>query len=406
MKLQDLEVIIVGNPPPSYGGRYFIFTKLTTDNGIVGYGEVYAATVGPQAMKAVIEDLFGRYFQGCEPHRIEHLYRMCYSSGFTQRPDLTVMGAFSGLEIACWDILGKSVDKPVHQLIGGELNRQLRAYTYLYCAPGTDEMAFYADPIASAERAVHYADLGFTAVKFDPAGSYHTHGGYQPALAETSRCVDFCREIRAAVGDRVDMLFGTHGQFTTGGAIRVAAAIEQYAPLWFEEPVPPDNLSAFAEVAKHTSIPIATGERFCGKTEFAAALSAGGVSVVQPALGRAGGIWEGRKIALLAEMHNAQIAPHLYAGPIEWAANIQLGATCPNLLMLESIEQADGFYGELIHHGIQWDGGFIELPTEPGLGVTLNEALARANPYSGDALHLQMTDQTRRYGAQAGVAKG
>ena len=121
MKLRDIEVLVVGNPPPGFGGRYFVLVKLTTDDGVVGWGEVYAATVGPEAMRAVIADVFERHMAGESPENIELMFRRAYSSGFSQRPDPTVMGAFSGLEIACWDILGKARDRPVHALWGGRM---------------------------------------------------------------------------------------------------------------------------------------------------------------------------------------------------------------------------------------------------------------------------------------------
>ena len=119
MKLQDLEVIVTAPPAPGWGGRYWILVKLTTDTGIVGWGECYAASVGPEAMRGIIEDVFNRHMAGETPENIELMFRRAYSSGFTQRPDLSVMGAFSGLEIACWDILGKDRDRPVYALIGG-----------------------------------------------------------------------------------------------------------------------------------------------------------------------------------------------------------------------------------------------------------------------------------------------
>lgn len=131
MKLRDLEVIVVGTPPPGWGGRYWIFVKVTTDNGITGWGEVYAAAVGPEAMTAVINDVFARHMLGENPENIERMFRRVYSSGFTQRPDPTVMGAFSGLEMACWDIIGKALMRPVHALLGGMMNERVRSYTYL-----------------------------------------------------------------------------------------------------------------------------------------------------------------------------------------------------------------------------------------------------------------------------------
>lgn len=388
MKLADLDIIVTAPPAPGWGGRYWIFTKVTTDTGIVGYGECYASSIGPEAMKPVIRDVFERHMAGENPENIELMFRRVYSSGFTQRPDLTVMGAWSGLEMACWDILGKDRDRPVHALIGGRINDRIRAYTYLYPSRPTHTLPdFWVDADMAAESAVDMVDKGYTAVKFDPAGPYTIRSGHMPSMRDISRSVEFCRTIRAAVGDRADLLFGTHGQFSTGGAIRMGAAIEEFSPLWFEEPIPPDTSHEMAKVAAAVKIPVATGERLTTKQEFAAALR-DGVSILQPALGRAGGIWEAKKIATLAEAYNAQVAPHLYAGPVEWAANVQLAASIPNILMAETIET--DFHFALIKGGLSVDGGYIPVPTAPGLGFDFDEDLARAHPYDGDGLHLQM----------------
>jgi L-alanine-DL-glutamate epimerase-like enolase superfamily enzyme len=392
MKLKDLEIIIVGNPPPGWGGRYFIFVKVTTDNGVTGFGEVYSASIGPQAMVPVIEDVFERHMQGQNPEDIELMFRRVYSSGFTQRPDLTVMGAFSGLEMACWDIVGKANERPVYAMLGGKMNDRVRSYTYLYPLEHHDPVAFWTSPEMQAETATAMVDLGFTAVKFDPAGPYTLRGGHMPAMTDIDLSVRMCAAIRDAVGTRADLLFGTHGQFTTAGAIRLGRALEPYDPLWYEEPVPPDNIDAMAKVANAVRIPIATGERLTTKAEFAPVLRSGAATILQPALGRSGGILETKKISAMAEVYNAQMAPHLYAGPVEWAANIQLAVNIPNILMAETILTGDGFAGDLINHTIKWEDGFIHAPTAPGLGIEFNEKLARANPYTGNSLHLEMQE--------------
>jgi L-alanine-DL-glutamate epimerase-like enolase superfamily enzyme len=390
MKLQDLDIIITAPPAPGWGGRYWILVKVTTDTGIVGWGECYAASVGPDAMRAVIGDVFARHMQGENPENIELMFRRAYSAGFTQRPDLTVMGAFSGLEIACWDILGKDRGRPVHALIGGRMNDRIRAYTYLYPLPQHDLSAFWTAPEMAAEAAADCVARGYTAVKFDPAGPYTLRGGHMPAMRDISQSVAFCKAIRDAVGDRADLLFGTHGQFTTAGAIRLGRAIAPYSPLWYEEPVPPDNPAQMAAVASAVGIPVATGERLTTKAEFAPILRSGAASILQPALGRAGGIWEVKKIAAMAEVYNAQLAPHLYAGPIEWAANLQLAASIPNLLMCETIETP--FHDALIKGSIRVEDGFVTPSDTPGLGIEVDEELARAHPYTDTGLHLEMQE--------------
>jgi L-alanine-DL-glutamate epimerase-like enolase superfamily enzyme len=245
----------------------------------------------------------------------------------------------------------------------------------------------------AAEAAARNVARGFTAVKFDPAGPYTIRTGHMPAMSDISRSVAFCAKIREAVGDRADLLFGTHGQFSVPGAIRLGQAIEPYAPLWYEEPVPPDDPMGMAEVARAVRIPIATGERLTSKAEFGLTLKLGAARILQPALGRSGGIWETRKIAAIAETYSAEMAPHLYAGPVEWAANIHLGTAIPNLLMLETIEAGGGaFHQALTGHRIKWEEGFILPPEDPGLGIDFDEDLARAHPYTGSRLHLEMQE--------------
>ena len=390
MRLTDIEIHIVAPPPPGWGGRWWTLVKLTTDTGLHGWGECYLTGLGPAAARAVVADVFERHMRGTSPEDVELMFRRAYSSGFTQRPDPTIIGAFSGLEIACWDILGKARGRPVWALLGGRINERLRSYTYLY--PREDQgPEFWVSPEMAAEAAADCFAQGFTAVKFDPAGPYTIRGGHMPAMTDISRSVPFCAAVREAVGERADLLFGTHGQFSVGGALRLAQAIAPYAPLWFEEPVPPDAMAALARVARATHIPVATGERLTTRTEFAAALDAG-AAILQPATGRCGGLWEGKKIAALAETRGAEVAPHLYAGPVEWAANVHLAATLPNLSMVETIGTGGDFHRQLIGDAIGWEDGFILPPDAPGLGIELDESLLARHAYSGDRLHLEMQE--------------
>ncbi len=394
MKITDLKVFIVGVPPRQWGGRYFTFVRLTTSNGIHGYGEVYCDTFGPKAMTAMIEDTFQRYVLGMNPFDLEAMWRKAYSSGYTQRPDASLQGVMSGLEIALWDIMGKAVGRPVYELLGGKVHDKLRSYTYIYpdYTKGQDDQIFW-NPHQSAERAAFYAAQGFTGIKFDPAAPYSAFDPRQPSMESMELCRTFCKLIREAVGNKSDLLFGTHGQFTASGAIRFAKhVLEPHNPLWFEEPTPPEKPEEMALVARGTSVPIATGERLVTKYEFARVLECRAASILQMALGRVGGIMEAKKIAGMAETFYAQIAPHLYAGPIEALANIHYATSLPNFLILESIETFDNFHNQLLRKPIRWERGFVIPPTEPGLGSDLNEEVALAHSYTGDKLHLEMTN--------------
>ncbi|GBL59681.1 mandelate racemase/muconate lactonizing enzyme family protein [Pseudomonas sp. R3.Fl] len=390
MKVVSLQTHVVAVPPPHIGGMYWLFVTLKTDCGIEGVGEIYAATFHPRAMVPVIEDVFQRYLLDQDPHHIERFFRRAYSSGFTQRPDLTMMGVVSGLEMACWDIVGKAANKPVYELLGGKVHERLRSYTYLYPKNAQGEYD-YSDADLAAECAVHNMNLGFSALKFDPAGPYTAFSGHQLSLEVLERCETFCRKIREAVGSKCDLLFGTHGQMVPSSAIRLARRLEKYDPLWFEEPIPPGQEEAMGQVAAKTSIPIATGERLTTKYEFFRLLQAGGASILQMNVGRCGGLLEGKKIASMAEAFYAQIAPHLYNGPIGAAASFQLATCTPNFLIQESIGTWDGFHAEILKKPLHWEDGYIIPSSEPGLGVELDmDVVRRHSPYTGERLHLQM----------------
>ncbi len=391
MRIADCTTFVIGNPPPHFGGRYFIVVKLTTDAGVVGYGEVSVATVGPHTVAAMVADVADRWVIDADPNRIELLWRRMYSSGYALRPDPTLVGVMSGIEMACWDIVGKDAGKPVYDLLGGRIHDRIRTYTYLYPADGRPDV--YTDPAQAAEQAAVEVERGFTAVKFDPAGPYTAFDGHQPSLDDIERSASITAAVREAVGSRADLLIGTHGQFTAAGAIRLAARLEPFDPLWFEEPTQPDQPEEMARVARRTSIPIATGERLTTLTEFAALARHRAAGVVEPNRGRCGGILTGKKIAARAEATGCQIAPHLYSGPILGAAAIQLAATLPNLLIVEGIQDWSGFHAELLTRPIEWEDGYVIPSREPGLGVELDEAVARAHPYPTDGeLHLTMGD--------------
>ena len=389
MKLTQLRTFVVGSPQPGVGGPYFIFAKLTTDHNVHGVGEAYCLPFHPKVVTSMLEDVFERYFLEQDPHDIESIWRRVYSACYTQHPDLSLMAVLSALEMACWDIIGKEAGQPVYKLLGGRVHDRLRSYTYIYARPG-DKTNVYQDPDLSAERAAEYVAQGFTAIKFDPAGPYSAFDGRQLSLDALALCERFMRQLREAVGTRADLLFGTHGQMTAAGAIRLARRLEPYDPLWFEEPVPPDAPEEMAKVARATSIPIATGERLATKYDFARLLRAGAAAVLQMNLGRVGGILEAKKIAALAEVDHVQLAPHLYCGPVVGAANIQLATCSPNFLILEGIERWQGFHAQVLVKPIRWEAGYVIPPTEPGLGVELNETVIAQHPYRGDRLHLEM----------------
>ncbi len=295
------------------------------------------------------------------------------------------------------DIVGKALDRPVWALLGGRFHPKLRTYTYLFppsahdpsLDPG-DDPDVYHDPQAAADQTSYYLSLGFTAVKQDPVGPYSFQGGRELSSIELERSVANAAAIRQVLADQGDLLFGTHGQMSTGSAIRLASRLEPYDPLWLEEPCPPDQLFSLRRICQSTTIPIATGERLTTAVEFKAALDAG-VAVVQPDIGRVGGVWEMRKVASLAGLYNAQLAPHIYCGPVAHAAAAHVSVACPNFLILETIQTP--FHRNLVVDPLPWHDGYLYCPNRPGLGVQLNHDTIAANPYRPDRpLHLNMTN--------------
>ena len=211
MIIKDFETFVVGNPPPRFGGRYFIFVKLVTDSGVVGYGEAYCATFGAKTVEAMLRDTAERFAVGRDPFHIEALWRSIYGAGYNLRPDVSLMAVLSALEMACWDIIGKECGKPVYELLGGQVHEKLRTYTYIYPDQGDvypdeeDAEHVYFNPERAAERALRYVEQGFTALRFDPAGAYTVFDGGKPTGSELERSAAFLLPLREAAGadDRV-----------------------------------------------------------------------------------------------------------------------------------------------------------------------------------------------------------
>lgn len=395
MKLKDIKTWAVANPDFYRGGTHWIFLKITTDNGISGYGEVYGVPFAANVVCKMIEDVFERQVEGRSPFDIENIWRIIYSTGFTQRPDLSTGGVLSGIEIACWDIIGKALNQPIHRLMGGKVHERLRSYTYLYPNQARDELdaAKFHDEVDSAPGQLqHYMDMGFTAVGFDPVMPMGSFDPRQLSLEDLDKAEKMTAALREVAGTKCDLMIKTHGQTTTSSAIRLAKRLEKFDPLWFEEPVPPGNTKEMARVAQATSIPISGGERLVSRFEIAPLFEAQAVQILQPALSRVGGILEGKKLAAMAEAHYVQFAPHLFAGPIEALANIQLSAALPNFLILESIENFQGMYRDLLKTPIQWEDGYVTVSDEPGLGHEFNEEVADANPFTSNFVFPPMAE--------------
>ncbi len=373
MRIMGIKTFVVGNPEPHRGGFNWVFLKLTTDEGIVGYGEASSMRLKERTAVQMIEELGEAYVIGADPFRIESLWLYTGDHAF-QHPDLMRMPVISAFEMACWDIVGKAARQPIYNLLGGKCRDKLRAYTYMY------GVQTGGSPEQFAEQALRYVGQGFTAVKLDPLMPT-TPNPRELSMEQLAYAEAVVGAVRRAVGDRADICFGTHGQHTTHAAIRLAKRLEQFDPLWYEEPVPPENVDEMARVARATSIPISTGERLSTKYEFVDILKNQAAAILQPALGVVGGIMEAKKIAGMAEAHYAQIAPWMHTGPFAAAASIQIDVCSPNFLMQEGIEDWSGFYREILVEPIRWEKGYLIPSDKPGLGVELNEDVAAKHPY-------------------------
>ena len=370
MKIVDVETILINNITPYRGGRYWLLVQLITDEGIVGLGERptgHATNLDSQI--SLIKDLCQQFAIGTSPFDVEELWQKIFAYRHDYRhPGLDSTPALSAIEMACWDIIGKAANQPIYNLLGGKYHKKLRAYAYMPAE------GIWENPQKAGEIAAKLVEQGNTACKLDPFTPLFPQPRDFP-LKMIRHVAKIFKCIRDAVGDELEIGIGTHGQFSTACAIRVAQALEEFSPYWFEEPVPPENIDEMARVARHTNIPIATGERLVTKFEFAELLKKQAAQIIQLDVGQCGGILESKKIASMAEAHYAMIAPHMYCGPVAAAAAIQLDTCSPNFLIQEY--NVNDLHSEIFIQPIQFENGYIIPPTGPGLGVELDEAIVK-----------------------------
>ncbi len=375
MKIVDVQTFLVGNVPPYRGGQCWLFVKLISDEGIEGIGEWSTAHVGRlESQIKLIENLAQQFVINTNPFQIELLWQKIFASEHDFRhPGLDFTPALSAIEIACWDIVGKALNQPIYNLLGGQCHEKLRAYAYM------PTEGIWEDPKRAGKIATELLEEGNTAMKFDPFPPLFPQPRDIP-LQEINYVAKIFASIRDAVGDKMEVGIGTHGQLTTSSAIRIASILEEYHPFWFEEPVAPENVDEMARVAAHTNIPIATGERLLTKYEFVEIFKKQAAQIIQLDVGHCGGILESKKIAGMAEAHYASIAPHMYCGPIAAAAAIQLATCSPNFLIQEF--NVSPLHANILKTPIKFEDGYILPPTAPGLGVELDEDTVAAHPYN------------------------
>lgn len=363
MKITAIETFIVGNP-----WKNWLFAKVHTDEGIHGIGEG-TMNFFPKTVEAAIHEL-KPHILGLDPFQVEtlgtRLVRDIYGDGAQIH-----MSAVSAIETALWDIIGKACNQPIYNLWGGRVNDKLRAYANgWYRGPRTPE-SFH-------EKAKEVVRRGYTALKFDPFGSmWRTCSAYDFDLS-----IDIIRAVRDAVGSKVDILIEGHCRFNVASAIQFAEAMAPFRPAWFEEPIPHTNNNAMVEVARRSPVPVATGESFSSKQQFADLLKHDAVSILQPEPLYLGGMWPTRKVCDMIDAHYGVVALHSAQGPVCSAACAQINATLPNFYVHEIFDDFNEPWEKLIvTNPVEVVDGYIEVSSRPGLGIDLNlEEIAR-HPY-------------------------
>ena len=368
MKIVDLKTYLVENPSNRRIREKWLFVKLITDNGIGGIGEVYGVPFNPQVVVQLVQSVADRFVIDTDPFQIETMWRGIYASGYDQHPDLTKMAIISGLETACWDIIGKALDQPIYNLLGGRCREKVRVYV-----DGFFRGAEYIEE-EYAKKAVEAVDQGFTALKMDvdtpiPSGRQLNRS---ISLAELKHMVKMVGSVRDAVGDEIDLAIDAHGAFDTVTAMKLVDRLEEFDLMWIEDPIPSGNALAMAKVSAASSTPICTGELLNTRYEFRELLENQAADIIMPDIARTGGVLDMKKIAALADTYYIPIAPHNMVGPIATMASAHLCACVPNFLILEfqlgDVEWRD----RLLDKPVPVVDGCIELPTEPGIGFELN----------------------------------
>lgn len=350
----------------------WVFIKIYTDEGIDGVGEA-TLEYKEKALFGAVEHI-REYLTGKDPRDIEKHWHAIYRDAYW-RGGAVLMSALSAVETALWDILGKSLGVPVYRLMGGRVNDKVRIYVNGWFAGAKTPSEF-------AEKAKIAVKRGVTAMKWDPFGKSYLEISNKE-LSEAMECVS---AVRAAVGNDVDLLIEGHGRFNIPTGIKIAKELEQFRPMFFEEPVPPDNLDALKAVRDKSPVAIAAGERLYTRWDYKRMFDLTAADYIQPDISHTGGIMELKKIAAEAECRYIPFAPHNPSGPIANAATLQLAASCPNFSILEIMYSDVEWRRSITNESLEYENGFIKIPDKPGLGIEINEEECLKHPYKTHTL--------------------
>ncbi len=359
MKITDIRSVVVGNP-----WKNWIFVVVETDAGIQGLGEATGG-LSTQPTVAAVEEV-KHLVIGRDPRDIHAIWNELYLAGF-----LNVNREMAGIEMACWDILGRSLGVPVHKLLGGKVRDDIRVYANgWYQGPRT--------PDGYAENAADVVSRGYTAVKLDPFGTAYL----TMTRAETRETQAILRAVREAVGDDVEIMIEGHDRFSVGASIEIGNWLAEFDVTWFETPVLSNDVDALIEVAKRVPVRVIAGERMHELHDFARFLDADVTDIINPEPLGVGGVWRMLQVAGIARAHHAQLAPHNAESPLKTMITLQIDAVTPNIYIQECFDEfLEPWVTDVLHGFERVEDGRLKIPDAPGFGVELNESEAAKHPY-------------------------
>lgn len=348
--------------------RDFSFVRITTDEGLVGVGEITHPYRGAET-SALAEAMGRRHLLGADPLDIEELWVRMYQGDFLRGGDVGGI-VVSGVDQALHDILGKFTGLPVYRLIGGACRDEVPVYANgWYTGP--------REPASFARLAAETVAEGFRALKFDPFGA----GSGELDRADRRLSIEIVEAVRDAVGPEVELFIEAHARFVMHEAVKLAAELERHDIGWFEEPLPWTHIDRYAELRARSTIPISGGEHFHNRYEYKRLFETAAVNIVQPDLSVAGGYTEIRKIAAIADVHSMVVAPHNSNSPFCTTASAHVALAIPNFKILETFDSLlEPYVFDALKGCLPVFGGRVALPTAPGIGVELDDAVFAEHP--------------------------